>query len=271
MSWRLWSPNQIKENKEKKWYAKAGSGFGISLLFIWLNLFLFVKYGRVDNEIQLVFCFVYLLVMIGENSEEGAEKRIDFFIPLTLLISMSNGTKAGAIILSVGYLSFFRKRKQIFLTIASVLGVGLLQIATSGNYLWQRLFAESVMSSEQAYAKDLMLSGMGNLPDNLQLPDGYREYFPAFIKGHLGNIFLILIIIIQILLLCYFIQKVKKVEDQYRQNVYRVLIGIYGFRLIYEILMNFGFLPVTSIVLPYVLSDVSYAMFDGLFLAQILH
>ena len=79
-----------------------------------LNLFLFVKYGRVDNEIQLVFCFVYLLVMIGENSEEGAEKRIDFFIPLTLLISMSNGTKAGAIILSVGYLSLFRKGNRYF-------------------------------------------------------------------------------------------------------------------------------------------------------------
>ena len=233
-----------------------------------LHLFLFVRNGIVDDRIQLVFCLAYILGMMEPNSETWTEKGIYLFLPWTILLSMSNGTKAGGILLAVGYFCLFREKKQILLTIGSVLGAGILQIAVSGNYLWQRLFADSVMGSEQAYAAGLMLPGTGRQLDILQLPDGYREYFPAFIKGNFGSIIFLAIGILQILLIFGFIRRAKRNPSM--KSRFYVLVGIFGFRFAYGILMNFGLLPVTSIVLPCVLADAGYAMFDGLLLAVCL-
>ncbi|MBU9743459.1 hypothetical protein KTH81_06430 [Lachnospiraceae bacterium ASD3451] len=236
--------------------------------------------GFINTNYKYIMVTLYLIVlaMLCDKYDllSKIKKKIFSILFITsLFITCLNPVKAPFIFLLIGYsiliLKNFRRNIGKHLLKISILGIvfSVILMILILNYgeSYQIIYIKNTLGfiksndiyQQQLHSRTLFTDFGNNMVNGNQvyeyLRDGNKEYLLAFLLSKFGIFMILFTLFIYISCGIGVIQNLSRIQDERVKSITYVAIGIFTFRIFYNLLMGVGFVPVTSISLPFSMTD----------------
>ncbi|MDQ0089537.1 cell division protein FtsW (lipid II flippase) [Paenibacillus anaericanus] len=199
------------------------------------------QWGRIESIIQLVYRGILPVVLysMGDSMVFGLIYLCGFFV----LTWRTKKSLRQYLVFGVSFMTFF-----IFMLTRSI------------DQILHRLQAFFNPVDESSYQMIQMVrairsagwSGHGFASLNETLPHIYSDSLFAYLIYCFGWGFGILVVLLVILFLSCLWNMTASVKDDYAKRITVVFIIVFGFRLLWPILMSFGIVPIVGLELPFI-------------------
>ncbi|MGO4539437.1 FtsW/RodA/SpoVE family cell cycle protein [Paenibacillus sp. 2TAB19] len=140
----------------------------------------------------------------------------------------------------------------------AALALWLVQGSHRYNYVWLRLKGFIFPNADSHYYTDRSIEaiqdggmwGQGFGAVNNRLPSYNSEMLYSYLVYSLGWVFGFIIVVLAFLFVARIVRMALKLKDRYAKGIIVGVLSIMGFHFIWNLLMCFGFMPVSSTSLP---------------------